>query len=334
MRELKDILKQAADRNASDIHISMGDPVMLRTDGRLGKLDETVPSAQDFGQILKTYLSAEQLLALKQTGAVSLVIPLGQEGRFRLFFYRKTGGYAIAGRHFPAEIPFFDELRLPEGLRTLLKKPSGLILAGGGAGSGRSTSLAAIINELNMTTEKYIVVLSELAEFCHRSIRSLVEQRGIGSDVASAGAGIRAAVSADADIIVLDEIHDAETLGEAIFAAQAGKLLIAGIRAEDTTAVYKRLLEFYEPDRRAEISEKLSAYVQGILAQKLLPLKKGGRAAACELLIFDQAVRNLLKEEKYGQVLSIMQNDKKNGMVTFDGAMAEMESMRLIAGEE
>ncbi|MCR4655862.1 MAG: PilT/PilU family type 4a pilus ATPase [Lachnospiraceae bacterium] len=333
MQDFNAVLKMAASEGASDIHLSIGCPVSLRVDGRLKKSDEIIFGPEDMEGLLALFLTGEMALKLKERGELTVVYPVEGLGNFRISIYKKNGTLASAIRIFPEKAPLLYDLRAPESVKELLKEPSGLIIVGGRAGSGRSTTVAAMLNEINSTLERHVVGIEENIEFSFKNDRSVIDLRRLAEDTPSYREGIRAAIREDADIIMISELEDKETAEEAILAAESGNLVISSMRIPDSISAIKRILDFFEAGRQGNIKERLSGSLCGILCQSLVPLTEGGRAAAFEFLLLNQAVKNLLKEGRFGQITAIMQADHRLGMTTMDDSLFELYTAKRITAE-
>ena len=324
MQNFNKILKNAAEQGASDIHLSLVDGVSLRINGRLVRQEDISCTASDMEELLSLFMTGEMALRLKNEGELSLVYDAGESERFRINLYRKNKALAASIRIIPKEAPMLSQLQAPQALSALIKESSGIILEAGKTGSGRSTTVAAMIREINLIGERHLVSIEENIEFPIKSDRAVIDQRKLVDDTKSYSEGIKAAIRENADIIVLSELDCRETVEEALYAAETGKLIIGVVGATDSITAIKRLLSFYEPERQDALRGRLSDSLICCLSQLLIPTKKDGRKAAFELLIADRAVRNLLKEGKYGQVNAIMQADHRLGMMIMDDSICEM----------
>ena len=333
MQNFNGILKHAAEQGASDIHLSLVDGVSFRINGRLIRQEGISCTAADMEELLSLFMTGEMALRLKNEGELSLVYDAQGSERFRINLYRKNGVLAAAIRIIPREAPMLSELGAPQALTGLLRESSGIILTAGKTGSGRSTTLAAMIREINLSGERHLVSVEENVEFPILSDRSVIDQRKLIDDTKSYREGIKAAIRENADIIVLSELDCRETVEEALYAAETGKLIMGAVGARDSISAVKRLLSFYEPERQDAFRERLSDSLTCCLAQLLVPAENGGRKAAFELLIADRAVKNLLKEGKYGQVSAIMQADHRLGMTIMDDSICEMYLTKQISRE-
>ncbi|HAG69672.1 MAG TPA: type IV pili twitching motility protein PilT [Lachnospiraceae bacterium] len=333
MQAFDEILRSAAESGASDIHLSPGNPVAMRVDGRLIKQEDRSFSAQDMEGMLALFMTGEMAQRLKSKGELNIVYELPEAGRFRISLYRKNGTLASAVRLLPARAPGLYEIGAPEAIKEVIREPSGILIINGRAGSGRSTTMASVINEINLTQQRHIVSIEENIEFAFTGERSVIDQRKLFDDTESYSAGILSAIREDADIIVLSELSDRESADQAMYAAETGKLVLACMCTPDAITAVKRILELYEPERQEHIKERLSGLLRAVLSQMLIPLNEGGRGAAFELLIMTQAVRNLLRDGKYGQITAIMQTDRRSGMSAMDDSIYEMLLMKRISEE-
>ena len=334
MRDFNEILKKAAQAGASDIHLSVGASAVFRIEGKLKKQEDRIFEAADMEGLLALFLTAEMAVKLKNNGELNIIYPVQGTGRFRINLYKKNGALSAAIRVLKETPPSLDELRAPAAVKELLLEESGIVIVNGRAGSGRTTTSASLMNEINHTQARHLVSIEENIEYPFANVNAVIDQRKLHEDTESYRAGIRAAIREDADIIVLSELDARETMDEVFLAAESGKLIIASMGTPDTISAIKRILDFYEADRQKLIKERLAGLLSCILSQTLVPLADGGRGAAFELLILNQAVRNLLKDGKYSQIAAIMQSDHRLGMTTLDDSLYEMFVMKLIAREE
>ncbi len=333
MRDFNEILKDAVKSGASDIHLSAGAPVAFRIDARLTVFEEEIFTSGDMERLLSLFLTGEMAVRLKTNGELSIVYHVEQTGRFRINLFKKNGALAAAIRVFKETPPFLDDLNAPSVIKELIRENNGIIIVGSRAGNGRSTTLSAMINEINITMSRHLVSIEENIEYPLVNMLSVIDQRKLLEDTQSYRAGIKAAIREDADIIVLSDIDDRETMDEAFYAAESGKLIIASIGVPDTVYAIKRILDLYEPERVELVRERLAETLCAVSAQTLIPAEEGGRVAAYEMLIMNKAVKNLLREGKYGQITAIMQADHRFGMMTMDDNICELCLMKQISKE-
>jgi twitching motility protein PilT len=323
---IDDLLEQVVSRGASDLHITVGTEPVLRVNGRLERLTEFARlSPQDTQRMLYRILSTEQQkhFEVKRQIDISYSIPGLARFRVNVFFQRQSLGAAF--RLIPANLKSLEELGLPGVLRTFVDKPRGLVLVTGPTGSGKSTTLAAIIDEINRTRYDHIMTIEDPIEFLHRHKNCLVNQREIGPDATSFAEALRGALRQDPDVILLGEMRDLETIATALTAAETGHLVFATLHTQDAPATVDRLIDVFPAAQQEQVRVQIAATLQGIVTQALLPTADGlGRVAALEILLPDDAVRNLIRQAKVEQVYSVMQTSSSKGMQTLERSLADL----------
>src|SRR5215216_3066067 len=323
---IDDLLEHMVALGASDLHVSTGSAPVIRLNGRLQRIEEFPRLTPDDTQrLLYRILSTEQQkhLEIKRQIDVSHSIPGLARFRVNVYFQRESLGAAF--RMIPTELKSLEDLGLPAQLHQLAKKPRGLVLVTGPTGSGKSTTLAAVIDEINRSRDDHIMTIEDPIEFLHRHKGCLVNQREIGPDATSFGEALRGALRQDPDVILLGEMRDLETISTALTAAETGHLVFATLHTQDAASTIDRLIDVFPAGQQGQIRTQLAGTIEGIVAQTLLPTADGqGRAAAVEVLRPDDAVRNLVRQAKIEQVYSIMQTGGKKGMQTMEQALTEL----------
>ncbi len=331
MTELDEIFSDALRKRASDIHFSWGRQIMYRVDGEL------IRGAGVFSPELMTaflsMLTGPQAESFRKNGETWHVYRLEGEGSFRLNIFKENGRIAAAVRVLPLKAPSFDDLMIPEALRSLLQKRSGLILLGGSAGSGRTTTAAALIDEINRTLLRHIVTIESNIEYIHDDGYSIINQRQAGTDIEDHKGGIISALKEDTDIIVVSSVESSEEMDSILNAVESGALVIAEINARSAIHVLKSILNLYGPREEVWIRDRLSETVAGIMTQALIPLNGGGRRAVFEFLSATDAVKNLIRDGKYSQITALMSSDKRTGMKTLDESITELYAQGSISEE-
>ena len=319
---IDEILLKAAEMNASDLHISEGGSVIVRIAGTLTKPGSVL---SDVFSLFEPVLPGKQRVALKQYGECDFAYALPSGQRFRINLYRSMEGLDAAVRIIPNSIPTCSGLGLPEALRKLSELKSGLVLLTGVTGSGKSTTLAAIVNEINRHRAVHILTLEDPVEYRFASDRSLIHQREIGSDTVDFASGLRAALREDPDVIVVGELRDLETISIVVTAAETGHLVLATLHTRSAVETVDRIIDVFPEQRQRQIRVQLAGCLQAVVSQQLLPDKRGGRTAAFEIMIVTPALRNLIREGKTQQMGSYLQTGGQYGMQTMEAALEELK---------
>jgi len=330
---IDDLLEHMAARGASDLHVAVGSEPVIRLNGRLDRLpDFPRLTPQDTQRLLYRILSTEQQkhLEIKRQIDVSHSIPGLARFRVNVYFQRESLGAAF--RMIPTELKTLEDLGLPPQLHELADKPRGLVLVTGPTGSGKSTTLAAVIDEINRTREDHIMTIEDPIEFLHRHKRCLVNQREIGPDATSFAEALRGALRQDPDVILLGEMRDLETIGTALTAAETGHLVFATLHTQDAPSTVDRLIDVFPAAQQEQIRVQIASTIQGIVTQTLVPTLDGSaRVAACEILLPDDAVRTLIRQGKVEQIYSVMQTGSNRGMQTLEQALVELVAKGVVA---
>jgi twitching motility protein PilT len=285
--------------------------------------------------MFKSITTAEQQQRFNELGEIDFSYSLSGYGRFRVNAFRQRGTIAIVLRLVADKVPTLEDLKHPEIMKTLSLKPRGLVLVTGPTGSGKSTTLAAMINLINQTEAAHIITMEDPIEYLHRHNKSIVNQREVNTDSISFANALRAALREDPDVILVGEMRDAETVSTAITAAETGHLVFATLHTSDAAQTIDRIIDTFPPHQQQQVKSQLSMILQGIISQQLLPLKDGsGRIAALEILVATPAIRNLIREGKTHQILSSVQTGAKYGMQTMDMALRDLVQKNLVEFEE
>src|SRR6266508_319440 len=327
------LLEQMVAHNASDLHITVGSRPALRVRGQLERL-EGFPdmSADTTRQLLYRIISSEQQKRLEIDRQLDLSYSIPGLARFRVNIYSQRESLAGAFRLIPAELKSLEELGLPTTLYDLCEKPRGLVLVTGPTGSGKSTTLAAPIDEINRKRADHVITIEDPIEFLHRHKRCIVNQRELGADATTFADALRGALRQDPDVILLGEMRDLETISTALTAAETGHLVFATLHTQDAASTVDRVIDVFPAGQQGQIRTQLAGTLEGVIAQTLLPTADGqGRVAAVEILLPDDAVRNLIRQAKIEQVYSIMQTGSKKGMQTMEQALADLVLRGVIA---
>src|ERR671915_307995 len=322
--DFSDILIEVVKQKASDLHLTAGTPPMIRQKGALVPL-EGMPklTPTDTREIIYAILNSSQRQRLETDWQIDFAYSVPGHGRFRVNSYFQRGTLAAAFRLIPSETVPIEKLGLPSVIRSFSKKPRGLVLVTGPTGSGKSTTLASIINEINETRDEHIMTIEDPIEFLHRHKRCIVNQRELGGDAQSFSMALKAALRQDPDVILVGEMRDMETIGTALTAAETGHLVFATLHTQDAPQTVDRIIDVFPPAQQGQIRAQLAIGLQGIVTQTLLPTADGqGRCVAAEVLVPTPGVRNLIREGKTHQIYSLIQTGGADGMQTMDSSLA------------
>lgn len=321
--DIADILTDVVELGASDLHLAVGLPPMVRHDGDLKQLEYPVLAAQQTRELIYSILNQDQRQKLETDWEVDLSYSLYGRARFRVNAYFERGSLSAALRTVPMNIKTVEELGLPQVVHSFCHKPRGFILVTGPTGSGKSTTLAAIIDEINQKRSDHIVTIEDPIEFLHEHKGCVVNQREVGTDTKAFPVALRSALRQDPDIILIGEMRDLETIQIALTAAETGHLVFATLHTQDAPQTIDRMIDVFPPHQQEQIRVQIAATLEGVVTQQLLPKTTGqGRVAACEVLITTPAVRNLIREGKTHQLYTVMQTGAQQGMQTMNAALA------------
>lgn len=329
-----ELLKIGMEKRASDIHITVGVPPILRIDGKLTPLDMEPLKPSDTKDLVYNTLSESLIQQLEKEGELDTSFSSPGIGRYRVNAYKQRGSYAMALRIIPLEIPSMESLGLPAVIKDLARLPRGLILVTGPTGSGKSTTLAAMIDLINKERNCHILTLEDPIEYLHKHNRSIVNQREIGIDSKSFANGLRAALRQDPDVILVGEMRDLETISIALTAAETGHLVLSTLHTVGSAKTIDRIIDVFPPHQQQQVRVQLSTVIQAIISQQLLPKANGdGRVAAFEVMIATPAIRNLIREEKIHQIDTAIQTGAKHQMQTMDNSLLDLYRRGLISRE-
>jgi twitching motility protein PilT len=323
--DFADILLEVIENGASDLHLTAGSPPMVRKKGKLHPLDYPILSSQDTREIVYSILNNEQRKRLENEWQIDLSYSVPNKARFRVnaFFQRASIGAVM--RTIPTEIPKLSDLGLPPVLEELTRKPRGFVLVTGPTGSGKSTTLAAMIDLINQERQEHILTIEDPIEFLHRHKNCVVNQRELGTDATSFANGLKAALRQDPDVILVGEMRDLETMMTALTAAETGHLVFATLHTQDTASTVDRIVDAFPPAQQHQVRVQLSMALQGVVTQQLLPTPDGKeRVCATEVLVPTAGVRNLIREGKTHQLYSALQTGASHGMQTMDASLVEL----------
>lgn len=332
---INDLLEQALEKGASDLHIIVGVPPVIRVDGLLIHLTEIPLKPENTRRLVEQILQEKHYALLRDKGEVDFSYSVPGMGRFRINVFQQRGTMGIAIRIIDTKVPLLSELGLPDIVARLTMRPKGLILVAGPAGSGKTTTLAAMINLLNTESPFHIITLEDPIEYLHSHNKSIISQREIGSDSESFSNALRAALRQDPDVIMVGEMNDPETISIALTAAETGHLVLASMHTLNAPQTINRIIDSFPSSQQEQCRVQLANNLVGIVAQRLLPRKDGqGRVAAVEFLAITPAVRNLIREGKIHQIYMVMQTGAKSGMRTMDNHLQHLFLQGIIRAED
>lgn len=335
MVKMHGLLEMAVDNNASDLHLTVGVPAVMRIYGKLvfSEMERLTPEFTK--NLAAEILSQEQLSLLEEEGQVDLSLSLAHIGRFRINVFKQRGSVGLAIRLIPYKIPPFEELNLPPVIRTLAEKESGFILVTGPAGSGKSTTLAAMIDIINSQRSCHIITLEDPIEFLHSHKKSIVNQREIKTDSQSFSAALRAALRQDPDVILVGEMRDLETISIALTAAETGHLVLSTLHTKSAPQSIDRIIDVFPPHQQQQVRIQLANTLVGVVSQRLLPrVDKQGLIPAVEVMISTPAIKNLIREGKTHQIYSSIQTGSKYGMQTMESSIQDLFERGLIGPDQ
>jgi twitching motility protein PilT len=331
-QNIDQLLTELVSRGGSDLHLTVGSHPVVRLHGSLKRLEEFPKlTADDTLHMLYRIMSSEQQKRLETQGQIDMSYSIPGLARFRVNAYSQRESLAAAFRLIPMELKTLEELGLPPSLHLLTRKPRGLVLVTGPTGSGKSTSLAALIDEINRERADHIVTIEDPIEFLHKHKLCIVNQREIGSDTHSFADALRAALRQDPDVILLGEMRDLETIATALTAAETGHLVFATLHTQNAPATVDRVIDVFPAAQQEQIRMQLAGALEGIVTQTLLPTADGrGRVASLEILFPDDAVRNLIRQGRVEQIYSVMQTGTQRGMQTMEQALQALVTRNVI----
>lgn len=329
------LLQKAYEEKASDLHITVGIPPAYRINGTLRHDGEVIVGPEDVNAMVKKILPPHKVEEYEEKGETDFNYSLGDLCRFRVNAYHQRNVGAIAFRLIPSKIPTIESLGMPNILYDLSQKPQGLILVTGPTGSGKSTTLAAMLDYINETKSKHIITLEDPIEYLHHHKKSVINQREIGVDTTNFASGLRASLRQDPDVILVGEMRDLETISTAITAAETGHLVFATLHTSSAPTTIDRIIDVFPPHQQGQIRIQLANVLQGIISQRLFPRRDtNGRIAATEIMVAVPAVTNLIRNEKVHQIPSVMQTSRALGMHTLQASLQELVSRGKVSLED
>lgn len=335
MQNIIDLLRLAKERNASDLHLVVASPPMLRINGSLGSVDEMPPlSPEEISQAFAELTTPQQREEFHRTLELDFGYTLSGMGRLRCNVAQQRGAISFALRLLPPVIPTIDELKLPRICKDLALRPRGLVIVSGPTGSGKTTTLAAMIHHINANRACHIVTIEDPVEYNHPNVKSAITQRELGNDTLSFAGALKHVLRQDPDVILVGEMRDLETAAAVLTVAETGHLVLSTGHAPSAAQAMERVIDMFPPEQRYLAQTRLASLLIGVLCQTLVPRADGsGRIAAVEIMLGSSAVRNLIREGKIHQLPNVIRTSNQEGMVTLDQSLASLYLKGIISGE-
>ena len=331
---MEKLLSTVIQLKASDLHISVGQPPVVRHHGRMRKLDAKILDTDDTAGLMKSITPDRCQQELQQKGGADFAIEYTDGVRFRVAIFKQRGSIGMVMRRIPSQFLTFEVLRMPEAIRSLIVRPRGLLLVTGPTGSGKTTSLASMINFINDNYDRHIITLEDPIEYFHKHKKCTVNQREIGTDVPDFKEGIRRALRMDPDVILVGEMRDLETIHAAIEAAETGHVVFGTLHTSGAASTVNRIIDVFPKDQQDQVRTQLSTALMGVLSQALLPKKPEGVIAAYEMMVVTPAIQNLIRENKVYRIDSALQTGRKEGMFLLDESLFRLWKDGLCEKEE
>jgi twitching motility protein PilT len=330
-----ELLTMAVERQASDLHLTVGLPPMLRIDGRLRPMNFESLTPHECQRLIYGILDDHQISGFESRHELDFSHGISKVGRFRVNVYMQRGSVGAAFRLIPRRIPTFDELGLPGVIRTLSSRTSGLILVTGPTGSGKSTTLAAMVDHINQFRSCHVITIEDPIEYLHAHRRAMINQRELGTDTYEMSAALRSVVREDPDVVLIGEMRDLETIDAALKIAETGHLVLATLHTRNAPQSVDRVIDVFPPHQQEQIRVLLANTLEAVIAQQLLPrVGLTGRVPAVEVMVVTAGIRNLIREAKTHQIYALMETGGELGMQTMDRALASLVRQRLVSEEE
>ena len=331
---IDDLLRDACEKGSSDLHMTVGLPPVVRVDGSLQHLAYAHLAPNDTQRLIYDILSSDQVQWFEKTRELDFSYGVNGVGRFRVNVYRQRGSVGAALRAIPDRVPSFEQLGLPESLRDLTRKHSGLMLVTGPTGSGKSTTIACMIDSINAERPVHIMTIEDPIEYLHRHKRAMINQRELNTDTDSFENALRAVLREDPDVILVGEMRDLETIAAALTLAETGHLVFGTLHTRNAPQTVDRIIDVFPPHQQDQIKVQLSNSLEAVVAQQLCPRMGGGRVAAIEIMVTTSAIRNLIREGKTYQIYSALETGASFGMQTMDKVLADLYRTGKISNEE
>src|SRR5205809_5314262 len=319
---------------ASDLHVAVGQPPVIRHHGRLRRLDTKVLDSDDTVGLMKSITPDRCQQELQEMGGTDFAIEFTDGVRFRVAIFKQRGSIGMVLRRIPSQFLTFEQIGMPDAIKRLITRPRGLLLVTGPTGSGKTTSLASMMNFLNENYDRHMITLEDPIEYYHMHKKCTVNQREIGVDVPGFAEGLRRALRMDPDIILVGEMRDLETIHAAIEAAETGHVVFATLHTSSASSTINRIIDVFPKEQQDQIRTHLSTALIGVLSQALLPRKPEGLIAAYEMMVVTPAIQNLIRENKVYRIDSSIQTGKKHGMFLLDESLFKLWKNGIVAKEE
>jgi len=333
-KQLEELLLMCAKQEASDLHLGVGRYPTLRIDGLLVPLTQyPILTPKDAEGLILGLLTDEQRQVVEQHLEVDFSYAFEDKARFRVNVYRQKGFLAAALRLIPAQVRTIEELRLPPVLHDFTKLAQGFILVVGPAGHGKSTTLAALLDEINHLRTEHIITIEDPIEYVFTQDKSIISQREVGGDTESFSNGLRSILRQDPDVIMIGEMRDSTSIATALTAAETGHLVMSTLHTNSAAQTIDRIIDSFPPEQQGQIASQLSAVLVGIVSERLIPRVDGGRVPACEVMITNAAIRNLIRERKTYQIDLVIETNSQEGMLTLNKSLADLVRRREISME-
>ena len=326
MKTVDELLHEMVSRNASDLHIKAGSPPVVRIDGELHLLDEPPLSPEDTKDAAASIMTDKQIRRFSEHNEIDFAYSAPHTGRFRVNIYRQRGSISIAMRQVATQIPSFDDLHLPEVIKRLALEPRGLVLVTGTTGSGKTTTLAAMIDHINNTLRRHIVTVEDPIEVLHKDRKAIINQREIGLDTESYASALKYVLRQDPDDILIGEMRDVETVSAALTAAQTGHFVMSTLHTIDAQETINRIIDFFPLHQQKQVRIMMAGTLKGIVSQRLLPRADGqGRVPAVEVMVVTSRIRDfVLEPDQTGMISQAIKEGEFYGMQTFDQALLHL----------
>lgn len=333
--QVEELCQQMIEHNASDLHLAVGVPPQLRIDGELFPMDAKPLTPDITKNLAYSILTERQIKEFENDKELDMSFGIKGLSRFRVNMYLDRGSVSVAVRTIPYEIPTFEELGLPRAVREMADRPMGLVLVCGPTGSGKSTTLATLINRINLERRCHVVTIEDPIEYLHGHKSSIVNQRELYADTHSFGAALKHILRQDPDVIMIGEMRDLETIEAALTVAETGHLVFATLHCNDATQSITRIVDVFPPHRQMQVRMQLSFVLEGVIVQKLLPKRsQNGRALALEVMVPTPGIRSLIREEKLQQIYSAISTGGQLGMQTMNQSLHKLYQSGQISYEQ
>ena len=330
--DLVELLNKAVELKASDVHITVNLSPIARINGKFQKLSQDLLTNNDVYNLASQITNEEIIHKINEQGEADFSVSLPNKHRIRVNVYKQRGNYAMAIRIIPNEIPKFEELKLPNAIKEFVNKQKGLVLITGPTGSGKSSTLASLIDLINETRECHIITLEDPIEYIHNHKKSIINQREIGRDSVDFNSALRASLRQDPDVILIGEMRDAETISIALTAAETGHLVFSTLHTVGAAKTIDRIVDMFPSEQQQQVRTQLSTVCEGVVSQQLIKTIDGRkRVAALEVMVANPAIRNLIRENKTYQIQNIIQTGSKQGMQSMDQELVNLYRRGLIS---